>query len=153
MKAKSVRVYNLIPFLSGRADAIKRHEGRPEKVLQAIRAACEQRERSLGAWAQAIERHCPIPCSHPYRRYADRLPEGDALRTLGCWAYGAGNSWITIDEITWEDGSVNRPQDEHRAWLKRQSAILFSGKRAAEPSGPERIARGARKLGSLARRG
>ena len=129
MNAKTMRICNLIPFLSGRADAVKSVEGRPEKVLQAIRASCEQKERSLGAWAEAVERHCPIPFSHPFRRHCDRLPKGDALRTLGCWAYGAGNSWITIEEITWEDGSVSRPQDEHRQWLKRQSAALFAGKR------------------------
>ena len=129
MKAKTVRIHNLIPFLSGRADSIKRLEGRPDKVLEAVRESCEHKERSLAAWAEGIELHCPIPLSHPYRRYLERLPQGDPLRTLGCWAYGAGNSWITIEEIYWEDGSVTRPQDKHRLWLKRQSAALFAGGR------------------------
>ena len=131
MKARTVRVCNLIPFLSGRAESIKRLEGWPEKVLESVRESCEHKERSLALWRSGLESHCPIPFGHPYRRYADRLPEGDPVRTLGCWAFGAGNSWITIEEITWEDGSVSCPQEEHRHWLKRQSAALFaSGKRA-----------------------
>lgn len=131
MKAKAIRIYNLIPFLSGHADAIKRVEGRPEKVLEALRASCEHKERSMAAWVEGIERHCPVPFSHPYRRLSDGLPEGDPIRTLGCWAFGAGNSWITIEEIAWDDGTVSHPQDEHRQWLKRQSAALFaSGKKA-----------------------
>jgi hypothetical protein len=131
MKARSVRIYNLIPFLSGRAESVKRLEGRPEKVLASVRESCENKERSLGAWIEGIQNHCPIPFGHPYRRYADRQPESDPLRTLGCWAFGAGNSWITIEEITWENGSVTRPQEEHRQWLKRQSAALFASGRKA----------------------
>ncbi|MBI3297226.1 MAG: hypothetical protein HYZ75_03615 [Elusimicrobia bacterium] len=126
MKPTNVRIYNLIPFLSGRADGIKRMEGRPEKVLALVRETCEEKERSLAAWAEGIEGHCPIPFGHPYRRYSDRLPEGDPLKALGCWAFGAGNSWITIEEITWDDGSVSHPQQDHREWLKRQSAALFA---------------------------
>lgn len=130
MNARSVRIYNLIPFLSGRVDRLRRVDGRPKTVLEVVRESCEQKERSLVAWAEAVESHCPVPLGHPYRRYADRLPSGDPLRTLGCWAYGAGNSWVTIEDITWEDGSVSRPQEEHRAWLKRKSAALFaSGRR------------------------
>ena len=124
MKARTVRIYNLIPFLSGRADSIKRGEGRPEKVLESVRDSCEFKGRGLTAWARGIESHCPIPLGHPFRNIADRLLEGDPLRTLGCWAYGAGNSWITIEEVEWDDRSASRPQDDHRSWLKRQSARL-----------------------------
>lgn len=131
MKGQSVRIYNLIPFLSGRAESVKRLEGRPEKVLTSVRDSCEHKDRSLAAWVEGIESHCPLPFGHPYRRYSDRLPEGDPIRTLGCWAYGAGNSWITIDEITWDDGSVSHPQEDHRQWLKRQSAALFASGRKA----------------------
>ena len=122
--------YQVETFNCGAA-VIKRLEGRPEKVLVSLRETCEEKERSLAAWAEGIESHCPIPFGHPYRRYADRLPEGDPLRTLGCWAFGAGNSWITIEEISWDDGSVSRPQQGHRDWLKRQSAALFAGGRRA----------------------
>ena len=131
MKARSVRINNLIPFLSGRADGIQRLEGRPEKVLASVRDSCEHRDKSLAAWTEGIESHCPLPFDHPYRSYSDRAPEGDPIRTFGCWAFGAGNSWITIEEISWDDGSVSRPQEEHRQWLKQQSAALFaSGKEA-----------------------
>lgn len=126
MKAQRVVLFNLIPFLSGRADGIKRGVGRPEKVLASVRDSCDNKDESLAAWAEGIESHCPLPFGHPYRRCSDGSPEGDPIRTLGCWAYGAGNSWITIEEITWEDGSVSHPQEEHRQWLKRQSAALFA---------------------------
>lgn len=125
MKAESVRIYNLIPFLSGRADGIKRIEGPPDKVLASVRETCEHKGRSLAAWTEGIESHCPLPLGHPYRRSSESLPKGHPLRTLGCWAFGAGNSWITIEEIFWDDGTVSRPQRDHREWLKRQSAALF----------------------------
>lgn len=127
MKPESVRIRNLIPFLSGRAEGIQRMEGLPDRVLASVRDACERKERSLAAWAEGIEEHCPVPFGHPFRRILDRLPKGDPLRTLGSWAFGAGNSWITLEEISWEDGSVSHPQRDHREWLKRQSAALFAG--------------------------
>ncbi len=131
MKAQGVRINNLIPFLSGRAASIKRLDGRPDKVLASVRESCEHKDRTPASWAEGIESHCPLPFGHPYRRYSDRLPEGDPIRTLGCWAFGAGNSWITIEEITWDDGSVSHPQEDHRQWLKRQSAALFASGRKA----------------------
>ncbi len=135
MNARSVRIYNLIPFLSGRADGLKLVEGKPRKVLEAVRESCVQKDHNLAAWAETVERRCPVPLGHPYRRYAERLPAGDPLRTLGCWAFGAGNSWVTIEEIAWEDGSASRPQEEHREWLKKKSAALLASVRRERGSG------------------
>ncbi|MFA6093400.1 MAG: hypothetical protein WCU88_06150 [Elusimicrobiota bacterium] len=129
MKAKAVRICNLIPFLSGRARDIKRIHAEPEKALENVRESCRSKERSLPAWGESIERHCPIPLGHPYRKISEGLAPGDPLRTLGCWAYGAGNSWITLDEIVWEDGSVTHPQEDHRRWLQERCTALFSIRR------------------------
>lgn len=123
-EARTVRINNLIPLLSGSATDIKHVEGRPDKVLNAVRESCEDKARSMAEWKDGIESHCPIPLGHPYKALADPLLSGDPLRTLGCWAYGAGNSWIMIEQITWEDGSVNRPQDEHRKWAQAQWAAM-----------------------------
>ena len=144
MKAERVRIYNLIPFLSGRTHDIKRMEGRPKKILALVRNSCERKERSLAAWAEGIEGHCPIPFGHPYRRCTDRLPEGDPLRTLGCWAFGAGNSWITLEEITRDDGSASYPQRDHREWLKRRSAVFLVEKGAPISTSPDKQSDSAR---------
>lgn len=123
-RVRTVRIYNLIPFLSGNATTIKRIEGKPSRLLAQVRASCEYKDRNQASWSYKIESHCPIPRGHPFRRLVSLFPAGDPLRTLGCWAYGAGNSWITIEEIAWTDGTRIYPQEEHRNWLKQQAKLI-----------------------------
>ncbi|HAH06786.1 MAG TPA: hypothetical protein DCM05_09725 [Elusimicrobia bacterium] len=124
MTAAKTRVYNLIPLLAGKAESVTRLEGSPRDALAAVRESCEFKGSSPSAWAASIEKHCPLPLEHPFRKTVDGLPPGDPLRTLACWAYGAGNSWITLEEVVWENGTKSRPQEEHRDWMRQQSARL-----------------------------
>ncbi len=125
IKAKKVVAYNLIPFFDGREKNVLLVEGSPELVLKAIWKTCSHKDKDMATWAATVEEHCPIPPSHPFRKRVDRLLAGDPLRTLGCWAYGAENGWITIDEVVWEDGSRSSPQEEHRQWLRREAAKVL----------------------------
>lgn len=124
MTALKARIYNLIPLLSGKSDAVVRVEGAPRDVLAAVRQSCELKGPSPSAWAASFEKHCPIPLGHPFRKAVDGLPPGDPLRTLACWAYGAGNAWITLEEVVWEDGTKSRPQEGHRDWMRKQASRL-----------------------------
>lgn len=123
--ARKVVIYNLIPFFDGKAKNVIQVEGAPDQVLKAVWKTCSYRAKDMAEWAAGVEKHCPIPPAHPFRRRTDRLPHGDPLRTLGCWAYGAENSWITIDEVLWEDGSRSSPQEEHRQWLRREASKVL----------------------------
>lgn len=123
--AKEAVIYNLIPFFDGRAKNVIRVAGAPDKVLRAVWKTCSYRAKDMAEWAAGVEKHCPIPPAHPFRKRTDRLPPGDPVRTLGCWAYGAENSWITIDEMLWEDDSRSFPQEEHRQWLRREAAKVL----------------------------
>lgn len=125
MNAKSIVVYNLIPFFLGKGKNIVRLTGDPETVAKKIRGSCALKAADYQTWAMQIEQHCPIPLSHPYRALIKDLPEGHPLRVLGAWAYGAGNSWITIEEIRWADGRAVKPQNGHRDWLKREAVKIL----------------------------
>lgn len=125
MKPKRVVVYNLIPLLMGSARNAVRLAGAPADVLKKVRASCSYQGKDLNSWASEVEKHCPIPFSHPFRRLLPRLAAGDPLRTLGAWAYGGGNSWITLEETEWEDGSRTSPQEEHRGWLRKEASKIL----------------------------
>ena len=122
LRARKVLIYNLIPFFLGKEKNVLRVAGTPEEALKTVWRTCAYRAKGMSAWVAGMEEHCPVPPAHPFRKISDRLRPGDPLRTLGCWAYGAENSWITIDEILWEDGTRTSPQEEHRAWLRRDAA-------------------------------
>lgn len=124
-EAKKVMVCNLIPFFLGRGKEIVRVSGSPEDAAKKIRSSCAHQAGDYVTWATEIERHCPIPQSHPFRAQVKELPPGHPLRVLGSWAYGAGNSWITIEEIRWADGRRSKPQDEHRKWLQTEAARIL----------------------------
>lgn len=122
MKALEVEIFNLIPVLSGTARILGPITGPADKIMRRVRESCQDPGSSLESWARTIERHLPIPPTHPFHRILAGIAPGDPLRTLGAWAYGSEKEWITIEKITWADQSVTYPQAEHRAWIQRSFA-------------------------------
>lgn len=125
IRAKRVVIYNLIPFLAGSSKSLSRVAGAPEAVLKKVRASCACKGKDYPLWAAEVENHCPVPFGHPFRQVAKRLVPGDPVRVLGAWAYGGGNSWITLEEIEWEDKTVIHPQDDHREWLRKEAGKVL----------------------------
>jgi len=122
MKALEVEIVNLIPVLSGKATNVDPRTGSPAQLLNAVRGSCENPGTSLESWSTTIEKHLPVPATHPFQKVLSRLKPGDPLRTLGAWAYGSETGWITIERIRWEDGTTASPQADHRAWLQKSFA-------------------------------
>lgn len=118
-----VDIANLIPYISGKADAPEVLNGvTPKHAVDRIRASCTDHGDDLPKWSAGILQHCIIPADHPYRALLKKrkVPPGDPLWILGAIAYGTQSSWISFRRIQWEDGGLDCPDELERKWLVGQ---------------------------------
>lgn len=102
-----VRVASLIRTIP-EGEPVKIFEGDVEGVLNQVRNECNKKGNSLVEWALMIREHGPVPVNHPFAILCERLgiPLDHPLRTLGSWAFGFQNTWITIEWIKTESGKM-----------------------------------------------
>jgi hypothetical protein len=121
-----VDIANLIPYISGKADAPEVLNGvTPKHAVDHIRASCTDQGNDYPHWSAGILQHCIMPADHPYRALLKKreVPAGDPLWILGAIAYGTQSSWISFRRIQWEDGKVDLPDEHERNWIVKHGAL------------------------------
>lgn len=112
-----MKVLNFIPYIVNKKKNIQQIKNRPiSEILKIVRDSCSNKGNNIEEWSKSIVTNCIIPKSHPFLEIlgSKNIPLNHPLRVLGAIAYGTETSWIVIENIKWEDGTISYPEQENK---------------------------------------